>query len=523
MKFMDLGGKVLINSFNDISEFPNIFKKFKNSFKLIYSVDINVLEEDKIFKLIIIVRNNNGLKNLYKIMTLIKTDNLEKYGKPVITRKELINLSGGLLIGTNITDGELSRCDYTNTNEFIMNAMFYDFIVVDNFKNDYYLEKVIPLLDENKKLVVYPLEMIKNDQSIEHLNTAIDAKNELYFLNYDLASKIVEDNTAILSNMIEDIDIIKPRKYLPFIENSKEEIRVQVFSHAHAIYGSNLPKHIEDRLESELKLIIDNNNETVFLITKKLVDYSKELGYDVISRGGMGSSLVCYVLGLSKVNPLKYNLSYEKFLNDYNIKLDINYASAIYHKIKKFLENIFPNHVYNVGVMCERKGKKFLGKHASSLVIIPSEFEVEDFTPLAYIQDNKKFGYATIFNHYDLNNLMIINILGHTIPTILKEFKSTSNINIDNLTYEEKEVYELFSNGDTEKIFGFDGPHEKEVLKRVKPKNFNDLVNVLIEVRNGRNIDKAHYISLMIEIYKLAYAKIHDFSSFIKCIEENTL
>lgn len=523
MKFMDLGGKVLINAFNDISEFPSIFKKFNFQFKLIYSVTVNVLDEDEIFKTIIIVRNESGLKNLYKIMTLIKTDNLEKYGKPLITRKELMNLSSGLLIGTNITDGELSRCDYTNTNELIIKAMYYDFIIVDDLKNDVYLEKVIPLLDENKKLVVYPLEMMINDETIEHIDTLIDAKNKLYFLNYNLASVIVEENTALLSNMIEDVSIIKSEKHLPFIENSKEEINYQVFNHAHSIYGSNLPENIKYRLENELKMIIEKNSETVFLITKRLVDYSKELGYDIISRGGVGSSLVCYCLGLTKVDPLKYNLSYEKFLNNVNLRLDINYASVIYHKIKEYLENMFPNHVYDVGVMCERNGKKFLGKHASSLVIIPSNFEIEDFTPLAYIQDNKNLGYATVYNHYDLNNLMIINILGHTLPTTLQNLKSISNIDFDSLTYKEKEVYELFSSGNTDGIFGFDGPNEKEVLKKVKPKNFDELVNALIQVRNGKNIDKSHYISLMIEIYKLAYAKIHDFPSFIKCIEENTL
>ncbi len=120
----------------------------------------------------------------------------------------------------------------------------------------------------------------------------------------DEKEKIVIDNTIEIANMCQEIKPLPDGKFPPYIEGSEHDLREMTYKKAHEIYGENLPKIVEDRLEKELNSIIGNGYAVLYIIAQKLVTKSNKDGYLVGSRGSVGSSFAATMSGITEVNPL---------------------------------------------------------------------------------------------------------------------------------------------------------------------------------------------------------------------------
>ena len=89
------------------------------------------------------------------------------------------------------------------------------------------------------------------------------------------------------------------------------------FSKAKQIYGESLPEDVTDRLKFELQIIKQRAASGYFLFLQDVVNTAQsELGVWVgPGRGSAAGSLVCYCLGITKIDPLKHDLLFERFLN----------------------------------------------------------------------------------------------------------------------------------------------------------------------------------------------------------------
>ena len=89
------------------------------------------------------------------------------------------------------------------------------------------------------------------------------------------------------------------------------------FAKAKQIYGDLLPEEVSDRLKYELQIIMDRGASGYFLFLQDVVNTAQsELGIWVgPGRGTAAGCLVCYCLGITKIDPLKYGLLFERFLN----------------------------------------------------------------------------------------------------------------------------------------------------------------------------------------------------------------
>lgn len=317
----------------------------------------NLMSEEDISKFgnfyhtLLLVEKQVGIKKLYKLVSEANTKYLQK--TPRILKSVISKNREGLLIGTACSEGEIFTTARSLSNEEIKERMrFYDFIEVQpiesynhliqlgEFKNEEelktHIKKIITLAEEENILVVatgnvhhldrsdkiyreiiinqkvpggglHPLNK-KNIKEIpsSHFRTTEDMLEAFDFLDDKEKKKIVIENTNIINDKIENINIIKNEKepYTPIFEGSAEEVKKTVYENAHKIYGKDLPKIVSERIEQELKGIIGNGYDVVYSIAEKLVKKSNEDGYMVGSRGSVGSSFVATLMNITEVNPL---------------------------------------------------------------------------------------------------------------------------------------------------------------------------------------------------------------------------
>lgn len=297
----------------------------------------------------LLAKNNIGLKNLFKIVSLTNTKYF--YKTPRILRSEIESNREGLLIGSGCSNGELFNLARSKSSDELTNIVaFYDYIEVQPISvynhliqiGDFgsseelkeHIKKLIKLGKDNEKLVVATgdvhqlekrdkiyREIIINQKvpgggrhplartnitsiPFTHLMTTNEMLEEFNFIDKELANEIVVTNTNIIADMIDNVQVIKDKLYSPKMENADSIIKDIVYQTSKEIYGDPLPLIIEERLTKELNGIIGGGFDVIYLIAEKLVKKSNNDGYLVGSRGSVGSSLVAFMLGITEVNAL---------------------------------------------------------------------------------------------------------------------------------------------------------------------------------------------------------------------------
>ncbi|MFT8362636.1 MAG: PolC-type DNA polymerase III [Sporolactobacillus sp.] len=292
--------------------------------------------------IILLVKNQTGLKNLYKLISLSHVRYF--FRVPRIPRSLLTKYREGLLIGSGCDKGELFETMMQKSAEAAEKiADFYDYIEIQPPSNYAHLvEKGIvhdelALKDVMRKLVILGEKMDKlvvatgdvhyldehdkiyrkilinsqagnplnrQTQPDVHFRTTDEMLDAMRFLGEETAKKVVVTNPQQIADMIEDVLPVKDKLYTPTIDGAEDEVRDKSYARAHELYGDELPELVAKRLEKELKSIIGHGFSVIYLIAHKLVKKSLSDGYLVGSRGSVGSSLVATMLEITEVNPL---------------------------------------------------------------------------------------------------------------------------------------------------------------------------------------------------------------------------
>ena len=167
-----------------------------------------------------------------------------------------------------------------------------------------------------------------DEQAPLYFRTTEEMLNEFSYLGEKKAYEIVVENTNKIADLCEDVSPISKEKCPPEIPGSEIEIRNISEEKAKELYGDTLPEIVKERVEKELKSIIDNGFAVMYMIAQKLVRKSNEDGYLVGSRGSVGSSFVAYLLGVTEINSLAphYRCDRCKYSDfaDYEVKCGID-------------------------------------------------------------------------------------------------------------------------------------------------------------------------------------------------------
>jgi len=255
-----------------------------DNLKLIYGIKTKLKDGDDINDIIILVKEQKGLRNLYELASKILTNNSE------ITKMELDKYREGLLYGIN----ENQKIDKI--------TKYYDFIQIDNMVN----KEIIEFANKNNILIIAssnPLFVNKEDKicneilsyvqglkickhdNEKYLYTTEEMLEKFSYLGKQESYEIVVENTNKLADMCEQIYVTVNKASYPKIENSEELLKEKCNEKIREIYGDKVPKEVQERLNLELKLIIINNFEFMYLLASDTVKKANELGYLVRARG----------------------------------------------------------------------------------------------------------------------------------------------------------------------------------------------------------------------------------------------
>jgi DNA polymerase-3 subunit alpha (Gram-positive type) len=330
-------GDILLKCFDmlkekDLNSLDQINKEYLKSFDI---------KKAPTYHVIILAKNQIGLKNLYK---LISFSNLDYYQRRPRLPKSLIEeYREGLIIGSACEAGEVFKGVLAGKSMEDMEHIvdFYDYLEVQPIGNNEFLIKKNMVKDEyglrelnkkvcelgdfyNKKVVatgdvhfLEPRDEVfrrilmagkgfddADNQPPLYFKTTTEMLREFSYLGEKKSMEIVVENPEYIQSLVEEVKPIPDETYAPKIEGAEDEIRNMTLNKVRSIYGDNLPEVIQKRLDKELNSIINNGYAVLYLIAQKLVAKSISDGYLVGSRGSVGSSFVATMSDITEVNGL---------------------------------------------------------------------------------------------------------------------------------------------------------------------------------------------------------------------------
>lgn len=294
----------------------------------------------KTYHIILLSQTQEGMKNLYKIISFSHLDHLR--GKPQIPRSMVTVFRKGLIVGSACEAGELFRAvlEQRPEEELLSMASFYDFLEIQPDGNNAFLIRegtlandealhdinrhIISLGDQLGKPVVATgdVHFLEPEDSVYRKIlmcklgfTDAEFQAPLYFKPTDemlrefaylgeRAKEIVIDNPNRIAESCEPQKPFPDGTHAPMIPDAENELTGRTMGRAHEIYGDPLPDVVQARLDKELKSIIGNHFASLYLMAQRLVHKSNSDGYLVGSRGSVGSSFVATMSGITEVNPL---------------------------------------------------------------------------------------------------------------------------------------------------------------------------------------------------------------------------
>lgn len=549
--------------------------------------------EKKYHHLLVLVENERGYRNLLKLVSLGYIEGF--YYKPRVDLELLRRYHDGLIAASGCKSGEIPRLVVQGrTSEAEAKAKeLREIFGVENLFieiQNHGLEEELPLIEQLKALAkrlslpvvatndVHYLE--KEDREAHEVLLNIQANKTLY----DEDRRIYEGEEYYFRSQEEMWEFFKGEKEA--LENTvkiAERCNLKLEFGSPLLPSYDLPSgydgpnayleeltlqgarerydqiddEIEERLRYELSVIEQMGYATYFLIVQDFVKFAKKQGIPVgPGRGTAAGSLVSYCLGITNIDPLKYGLLFERFLNPERVSppdIDIDFCMKRRDEVIRYVEESYGRdrvaQIVTFDTMAARSAirdvarvlgtpygeadriakmipfgsslseavngvrelkrlyqekpetrrlidisKKLEGlvrnpsTHAAGVVIAPDK--LIEFVPLQRLSDG---AVVTQYNMKDLETIGMLKmdflglrnltIIDDTLRSI-REAKGRE-VEVNEIPLDDPATYRLLREGRTAGVFQLEGTGIRELLRRLEPAEFKDIIALLALYRPG--------------------------------------
>ncbi|KPJ50531.1 hypothetical protein AMJ40_02695 [candidate division TA06 bacterium DG_26] len=557
------------------------------------------------FHLTLLCKDMQGYKNLMKLSTIAYLEGF--YYRPRVDKEVLSQHSEGLIALSGCLKGEIPFYILRGEEEKATRAL-HEYLEIFG-KENFYLELMNLMLNEN---LICQTELIKLSQRFKvgvaatndcHYIRKEDAKahdillciqtgkelddpnrmrfktQEVYFKSPAEMETLFGDIQDALHSTVEIsercnlmLDIPASRVYLPRpilptgFEDPHTYLTDLVKKGVEKRYGS-LPEEVEARAAYELDIIAKMGYAGYFLIVKDIVDFANKNAIPVgPGRGSAVGSLVLYALGITQIDPLRYGLLFERFLNPERRTMpdiDIDFADERRDEIIRYCLQRYGEdsvtHIITFGTMAARAAVRDVGRvlkikygevdrlaklipfgydiaraleevpelkrlvesdekysqlisvarkleglarhastHAAGIVIAPGE--LTDFTPL-YRSSNGDISTQYAMKSLEDIGILKMDFLGLRTLTVIENTakmvaEKGETLDLDNLPLDDRATFSLLKKGETVGVFQLESPGMRDILRKLQPESFEDLIAVLSLYRPGPlgGIDKDEFI-----------------------------
>ncbi|MDZ7798522.1 MAG: DNA polymerase III subunit alpha [Patescibacteria group bacterium] len=362
--------------------------------------------DERPYHLVLLAKNKEGYQNLIKLTSIAHLEGF--YYKPRIDIETLKKYSSGLVGMSACLQGEIPRLiiskKYKKAEEA---AKKYHQIFR---QKDFYLEiQHHPNTPHQKEVNKKIIEISKKHNiplvatSDIHYTNPEDAAVQDILLCIQMKKKLEDENR--MSMLDEDFSMTPPEKMKEYFKKTPEAIEntVQIAEKCQLEIElgkiklpnykvpknsspeeyleelcqkglkekfNNITEEIKERLEYELSIIKKTGFATYFLIVQDFVNWAKDNEIVVgPGRGSAAGSLVSYLLNITNIDPLKYNLLFERFLNPERISMpdiDMDFADTRRDEVLRYVEEKYgKDHVSQIitfGTMAARAAVRDVGR-----------------------------------------------------------------------------------------------------------------------------------------------------------------
>jgi DNA polymerase-3 subunit alpha len=547
----------------------------------------------KYYHLLALAEDERGYKNLLKLSSLGYTEGF--YYKPRIDLELLKEYSDGLIVTSACKSGILAKPilqgregeaeqwarklrDLFGKENFFIELQDHG-LPEEQRLNEALIELArrleLPLVATNDVHYISPEdreahEILLNIQSkgtvLPEERRAYEGE-QYYFKSAEEMIDLFRDHPQALENTLRiaercNLVIETGVAHLPSFDlppgygTPEEYLQELALRGAHGRYGEELPAKVRERLEYELRMIEEMGFASYFLIVQDFVNYAKGKGIPVgPGRGSAAGSLVSYCLGITDIDPLKYGLLFERFLNPARVSLpdiDIDFCPRRRDEVIQYVRERYGEErvaqIATFDTMAARSAVRDVARvmgipygdadriaklipfgasldeakgsvrelkrlydedpqikrlidisqrleglarnpstHAAGVVIAPGE--LTDYTPLLRLSD------GSLVTQYDMVALeaigmLKIDLLGLRNLTVIDDTlrliqKSGKELRLEDLPLDDPQVYRLLQEGRTTGVFQLEGAGIRDLVKRLAPTEFKDIVALLALYRPG--------------------------------------